>query len=111
MTSILSERPGGGGRLAVYFEELGLDSEMPIAFTNRAPFDKAMCEVVEELRPEVVSFHFGLPAQSLLKKVKEAGCVVIASATIVREAIWLEENGADAVIAQGLRRGGIVACF
>ena len=62
--------------------------------------------LVEELKPEVVSFHFGLPDQALLKRVKAAGCIVIASATIVREAIWLEENGADAIIAQGAEAGG-----
>jgi nitronate monooxygenase len=62
--------------------------------------------MVEELKPEVVSFHFGLPEPALLARVKAAGCVVIASATIVREAIWLEQHGADAIIAQGAEAGG-----
>ncbi len=79
---------------------------MTIQAANRVPFDAAMCELVEELKPEVVSFHFGLPAPVLLKRVKAAGCVVIGSATVVREAIWLEQNGADAVIAQGAEAGG-----
>jgi len=65
-----------------------------------------MCEIVEELKPEVVSFHFGLPDAALLKRVKAAGCIVISSATIVREAIWLEQHGADAIIAQGAEAGG-----
>ena len=65
-----------------------------------------MCGVVEELKPEVVSFHFGLPDQALLERVKAAGCIVMACATIVREAIWLEENGADVIIAQGAEAGG-----
>ena len=65
-----------------------------------------MCELVEELKPAVVSFHFGLPDKALLKRVKDAGCLVISSATIVREARWLEENGADAIIAQGAEAGG-----
>ena len=93
-------------RLAPYYQELGLDPAAPVNAANRAPFDAAMCELVEELKPEVVSFHFGLPEQALLKRVKAAGCIVIASATIVREAIWLEENGADAIIAQGAEAGG-----
>jgi nitronate monooxygenase len=93
-------------RLTPYYKELGLDPAAPINSANRAPFDAAMCELVEELKPEVVSFHFGLPDQALLKRVKAAGCLVIASATIVKEAIWLEENGADAVIAQGAEAGG-----
>jgi len=93
-------------RLAPYYNELGLDPATPINAANRAPFDAAFCEVVEELKPEVVSFHFGLPDPSLLRRVKAAGCIVMSSATIVREAIWLEENGADIIIAQGAEAGG-----
>jgi nitronate monooxygenase len=93
-------------RLAPYYKELGLDPAAPVAATNRAPFDAAMCELVEELKPEVVSFHYGLPDQALLKRVKAAGCIVMSSATIVREAIWLEQHGVDAVIAQGAEAGG-----
>jgi nitronate monooxygenase len=95
-------------RLGPYYSELGLDPAMPIDAANRAPFDAAMCALVEELKPEVVSFHFGLPDPVLLRRVKAAGCIVISSATIVREAIWLEENGADAIIAQGAE--AIAAC-
>ncbi|MGO3931250.1 NAD(P)H-dependent flavin oxidoreductase [Rhodopseudomonas pseudopalustris] len=93
-------------RLGEYYKEYNVDPDKPLAFANRAPFDEAMCELVEELKPEVVSFHFGLPAPALLARVKAAGCIVIASATIVREAIWLEERGVDAVIAQGAEAGG-----
>ena len=93
-------------RLAPYYRELGLDPAAPINAANRAPFDAAFCEVVEELKPEIVSFHFGLPEASLLKRVKAAGCLVMSSATIVKEAIWLEENGADVIIAQGAEAGG-----
>jgi nitronate monooxygenase len=93
-------------RLACYYEEYGLDPAAPVNVANRAPFDAAMCELVEEIRPEVVSFHFGLPDQAMLRRIKAAGCLVISSATIVREAIWLEENGADAIIAQGAEAGG-----
>jgi nitronate monooxygenase len=93
-------------RLGGYYKEYDVDPDAPIQFANRAPFDEAMCELVEDLKPEVVSFHFGLPAPALLDRVKAAGCIVIASATIVREAIWLEERGVDAVIAQGAEAGG-----
>lgn len=93
-------------RLTPYYKEYGLDPSAPIAAANRAPFDAAFCEIVEELKPEIVSFHFGLPDQALLKRVKAAGCLVISSATTVKEAVWLEQNGADAVIAQGAEAGG-----
>src|SRR5258707_4877377 len=97
---------GWRARLGSYYKELGLDPAAPVNAANRAPFDDAMCAVVEELKPEVVSFHFGLPDQAMVKRVKAAGCIVMSSATIVREAIWLEENGADVIIAQGAEAGG-----
>src|ERR1700732_4930265 len=82
-------------RLAPYYKEVGLDPAAAVNAPNRAPFDAAMCELVEELKPEGVSFHFGLPAPALLKRVKAAGCVVMASATTVGEARWLEAHGCD----------------
>lgn len=93
-------------RLVVYYKEHGLDPNAPVNAANRAPFDAEMCELVEEMKPEVVSFHFGLPEKSLLARVKAAGCLVMSSATIVREAIWLERKGADVIIAQGAEAGG-----
>ena len=93
-------------RLLPYYNELGLDPDAPVNVANRAPFDGTMCEVVEELKPEIVSFHYGLPDKMLLARVKAAGSKVMSSATTVREAIWLEEHGADAVIAQGTEAGG-----
>jgi nitronate monooxygenase len=97
-------------RLAPYYRELGLDPAAPVAATNRAPFDAAMCELVEELKPEVVSFHYGLPDPALVKRVKATGAIMMSSATIVKEAIWLEENGADIIIAQGAEAAAIAAC-
>jgi len=93
-------------RLASYYREYGVDPATPINAAARAPFDSAFCDVVEELKPEIVSFHFGLPEAALLKRVKAAGCLVMSSATIVKEAIWLEQHGVDVVIAQGAEAGG-----
>lgn len=92
--------------LAPYYREFGLDEAAEAPAPNRAPFDSAMCGIVEECRPEVVSFHFGLPARPLLERVKAAGAVVLSSATTVAEAHWLEANGCDAIIAQGAEAGG-----
>lgn len=92
--------------LASYYLEAGLDPAIPAAIAGRAPFDAAFCDVVEEFRPEVVSFHFGLPEQALVQRVKATGAKIISSATTVAEAIWLEANGADAVIAMGFEAGG-----
>jgi nitronate monooxygenase len=93
-------------RLAPYYAELGIDPAAPVPASNRAPFDAAFCAVVEECRPEVVSFHFGLPAADLMDRVKATGARVVSSATTADEARWLEDHGADAVIAQGYEAGG-----
>lgn len=65
-----------------------------------------MAELVCEFKPEVVSFHFGLPSPELLAMVRSSGAKILSSATTVDEAVWLESNGVDAVIAQGLEAGG-----
>ncbi|MFJ7281709.1 NAD(P)H-dependent flavin oxidoreductase [Pseudomonas sp. NPDC099000] len=92
--------------LEPYYRELGVDFEAPTPVSNRAPFDNAACEVLEEFRPEVVSFHFGLPEKSLLDRVKATGAKILSSATTVEEAIWLEQHGCDAIIAMGYEAGG-----
>jgi nitronate monooxygenase len=93
-------------RLAPYYVELGLDPDLPVPSTTRMPFDGTMCDLVVELRPEVVSFHFGLPEKQLLARVKAAGAKILSSATTVAEARWLEQQGCDAIIAQGCEAGG-----
>jgi nitronate monooxygenase len=90
----------------VYYLEAGLDPDASVPAVSRAPFDEAMCGIVEELEPRVVSFHFGLPAPALLARVKAAGCLVVSSATTAEEARWLEANGCDAIVAQGYEAGG-----
>lgn len=92
--------------LKPYYEELGADFEAPTPVSNRAPFDERSCQLIEAMRPEVVSFHFGLPSADLLQRVKASGAKVLSSATTVEEALWLEQRGCDAVIAMGYEAGG-----
>lgn len=92
--------------LAAYYRELGVDTSTIPAGPARAPFGAAMAEVLEAFRPAVVSFHFGLPPQELLARVKSWHACVLSTATTVDEALWLEAHGADAIIAQGLDAGG-----
>jgi nitronate monooxygenase len=92
--------------LAPYDRELGIDRANAPSVPRGGPFGEAQAALIEELRPPVVSFHFGLPSEALVRRVKLAGALVISSATTVDEARWLEENGADAIIAQGLEAGG-----
>jgi nitronate monooxygenase len=92
--------------LKPYYSEVGADFDAPTPASNRAPFDEQSCQLVEQLRPEVVSFHFGLPEPHLLQRVKASGAKVLSSATTVAEALWLERNGCDAIIAMGYEAGG-----
>src|SRR5262249_44052826 len=92
--------------LAPYYRELGIDPAAPVPSSNRTAFDSAMCDAVEETKPAVVSFHFGLPEPSLLQRLKAGGFLIMSSATMAAEARWLERYGVDAVIAQGNEAGG-----
>ena len=92
--------------LKPYYDEYGIDPETIPAGPGRSPFSAELADALEPFRPEVVSFHFGLPSPALLARVKGWGSKVLSSATTVEEALWLEANGVDAVIAQGLEAGG-----
>ena len=92
--------------LAPYYQEFGLDATTIPAGPGRVPCSRESLELLDEFRPAVVSFHFGLPSPDLLAGVKALGSKVISSATTVEEARWLEARGVDAIIAQGLEAGG-----
>jgi len=91
-------------RLEAYYIQLQADDTTSVS--ARAPFDDEMCDLVMELHLEVVSFHFGLPNKNLLQRVRRSGAKILSSATSVEEAQWLEDQGCDAIIAQGFEAGG-----
>jgi nitronate monooxygenase len=94
------------GTLAPYYAEYGIDPASIPPGPGRAPFTADAAALLAEFKPPVVSFHFGLPSPELLARVKAWGAKVLASATTVDEARWLEAHGADALIAQGAEAGG-----
>lgn len=91
---------------ADFYHEFGIDSSQVASSPARMPFNRELADIVSLYRPAVVSFHFGLPTAELLEQVRCAGAKVLSSATTVQEAIWLEQQGVDAIIAQGLEAGG-----
>jgi nitronate monooxygenase len=93
-------------RLSAYYRELGLAADAGANGPVRAPFDAALCDVMLEYKPKVVSFHFGLPEASLMRRLKAEKVLVLSSATTAEEGRWLEDHGVDAVIAQGAEAGG-----
>jgi nitronate monooxygenase len=92
--------------LAPYYKEYGIDPDTIPAGPGRAPFSAAAADLLDEFKPPVVSFHFGLPSPDLLARVRASGAKILSSATTVEEARWLEARGVDAIIAQGIEAGG-----
>lgn len=93
--------------LLPYYRELGVDPALAAAAAPaRTPFSAELAELLAEFRPALLSFHFGLPSEELLARVRSWGARVLSSATTVQEARWLEARGVDAIIAQGVEAGG-----
>jgi nitronate monooxygenase len=94
-------------RLAPLYDRLGLGPVPdPPPAVPPAGFAPGLVAALEEARPPVVSFHFGLPDAPALARIRAAGCVILCSATTVAEARALEAAGVDAIIAQGWEAGG-----
>jgi nitronate monooxygenase len=92
-------------RFAALYAEVGLGAP-PAPSVPPLAFDEQRLVAVLEVRPAVVSFHFGLPEPAALDALHEAGCRILSTATTVAEAEHLAGRGVDAVIAQGAEAGG-----
>ncbi len=92
--------------LAPFYRELGLDPEQPLPRSTRRPIDDAAVDILDEFRPQILSFHFGLPDERLLARMRAWKPLILSTATTVAEARWLAERGIDLIIAQGLEAGG-----
>src|SRR5262249_23716564 len=77
-------------RLARFFDELGLERDMPTPMITIPVFGEAQCAALEQACPDAVSFHLGLPAEQFVARLKAAGVMILSSATTVEEARWLE---------------------
>jgi nitronate monooxygenase len=92
-------------KLAPYYKEFGV-AQAPPTGTARNPFDERYCEAVLKIAPKIAHFHFGMPKPALVKRLKDAGIVVMATGTTVAECRQVVDEGADAVCAQGFEAGG-----
>ena len=93
-------------KLSPYFDEICLDKPQSLQMNSLQSFDEDRCAVIEAQPPAVVSFHFGLPEDAFVQRLKAAGVKVMSSATTVEEDRYLEAHGCDVIIAQGLEAGG-----
>ncbi|SQC87970.1 enoyl-[acyl-carrier-protein] reductase [Klebsiella pneumoniae] len=77
-------------------------SEIYQTFVGHAP----MLELLLDISPAVVSFHFGLPEGETIQRLRRQGIVTLATATSLQEALLIEQQGSDVVVAQGYEAGG-----
>lgn len=61
---------------------------------------------VWKLRPDVLSFHFGIPDPAIIEKARSLDITVGITATCAAEARQITEAGADFIVAQGTEAGG-----
>ncbi|MDA6068348.1 nitronate monooxygenase [Flavobacterium sp. AC] len=87
-----------------YFDEVGIPiPEKPVPFQSR--FENQL-EVILDVKPKVFSFMFGALSADVLEQCKRLGIITVGAATTLDEAIFLENSGADMIIASGFEAGG-----
>ena len=98
--------------LAPLFEAAGTKAPAALSEIYRSfNDDDDMLEVLSEARPRAVSLHFGPATASRMAALKSIGCLVMATATSVPEALRLAETGVDAIVVQGYGAGGHSGAF
>jgi nitronate monooxygenase len=94
-------------RLRSRFEQFGATPPAALREVNKSfQVDDDMLAALLADRPEVVSFHFGVPPAERIRALKQAGIVLFGSATNLAEGRALAAAGIDAVVAQGYEAGG-----
>jgi nitronate monooxygenase len=63
-------------------------------------------EPVWQLRPAVLSFHFGIPSESVMQRARALNIAIGITATSLEEALKIERSGANFIVAQGIEAGG-----
>jgi nitronate monooxygenase len=92
-------------RLQVHYSAKGL-GVVPEPKGAASEVGREHLSMLLRAKPQMVSFHFGVPQPEVIDAIKGAGIFIISSATTVAEAKILEQRGVDAIIAQGTEAGG-----
>src|SRR6202012_2949895 len=93
--------------LRPHFERLGAKPPPGLHEIYRSfTADDAMLAALLAERPRVVSFHFGLPDAAGIHALRQAGIILLASATNLAEGRAAVSAGVHAVVAQGYEAGG-----
>ena len=93
-----------------YAKALGREAEHYGAQLGEPRFDDdhwaAKIAVLLDVRPDVASFTFGVPAAKECSRLQEAGITVVGTVTTLAEAQTAVDRGVDAVAVQGPAAGG-----
>ncbi|SEF88384.1 NAD(P)H-dependent flavin oxidoreductase [Bosea lathyri] len=93
--------------LSPLFAEFGAEPPKSLRTIYKSFADDAeMLSMLIETKPPVVSFHFGLPSTEAIQGLKQAGAMLLATATSLEEARKIEAAGIDVIVAQGIEAGG-----
>ena len=87
--------------------DVSLTAPIPPFFPDLA----AQLEPVWHLRPQLLTFHFGLPPTGTIERARALGISVGITATRVSEARAIVAAGADFIVAQGAEAGGHCGIF
>ena len=93
-------------RIKPFYSEAGVSDIPQDVSKPLLTFTKEKLQLLLEIKPALVSFHFGLPQLEAIEELKEVGCRILCSATTVAEAVALEKSGVDIIVAQGWEAGG-----
>ncbi len=93
-------------RVKPFYQAVGLSGPPLPLEPGYSTFNSDILKLMLEVKPAIISFHFGLPAIDMVRALQQAGCRVLCSATTVAEAISLNQSGVDGIIAQGWEAGG-----
>lgn len=107
--------PADPGEVETYARRLSAEGgryATPLGTPRHDDFGwRAKLDLLHELRPEAVSFTFGLPSEEVCRRLREAGILVVGTVTSVDEANQAVSRGVDALVVQGPDAGGHRATF
>jgi len=110
--NLFAPQPSAGTpeQIAAYAQALAGEAERYGVALGEPRYDDdawaAKLDVVADLRPEVVSFTFGLPDDDEVKRLRQAGITTVATVTSYDEAEQADGRGVDALTVQGPNAGG-----
>ena len=90
-------------------EFAALKATAPTSLKNpyaSAKDDSQLVDFARKYRPELISFHFGIPNREILRALKHLSIPIITSVTNLDDAALALNTSIDGLIAQGIEAGG-----